>query len=148
MIRACILTLLLVLASGAFAQDINKEQKVGLFYANEQLANAKEEQAAFDLMLELRCIQCQGQSIADSDAPIAEAMRHQVRLQIEQGKHQDEVKNWMIARYGDYVSFNPSITGVSLALWIAPLLIFLFSLYLVIPLFRKPKNKQSDEALK
>lgn len=144
MIRLCILSLFLMIASGAFAQTADKAQETGLFYANEQLADARDEQVAFDLMLELRCIQCQGQSIADSDAPIAEAMRHQVRLQIEQGKQQDEIKDWMIARYGDYVSFDPSATGVSLALWLAPILIFLLALYLVIPLFRKTKEQKIE----
>lgn len=142
MIRLYILSLSLIITSGAIAQTTNKAQETGLFYANGQLEDPSDEQAAFDLMLELRCIQCQGQSIADSDAPIAEAMRHQVRLQIEQGKQQDEIKDWMIARYGNYVSFDPSATGVSLALWLAPILIFLLALYLVIPLFRKKKDQK------
>ncbi len=152
MIRFFMLTIFFMLSNSAIAQVTDEKQGTGLSYANEQLANAKKEQAAFKLMLELRCIQCQGQSIADSDAPIAQAMRHQVRLQIEQGKQQDEIKDWMVARYGDYVSFDPSITGISLILWLAPILIFLFSIYVVIPLFSKKKDqkidKQNEEAIK
>ncbi len=153
MIRIIIIIMALLMANASFAQNMRgkieaEDNRTGLFYAHEQLANASEEQAAFDLMLELRCIQCQSQSIADSDAPIAQAMRHQVRLQIEQGKKQDEIKDWMIARYGDYVSFDPSLSGVSIALWIAPMLIFLIALYLIIPLFRKQQNKQNDQEVK
>lgn len=135
-------------ATMAMGQSFSEEPLSGLYYANEQLDDAIEERAAFDLMLELRCIQCQGQSIADSDAPIAEAMRHQVRLQIEQGKNKIEIKDWMIARYGDYVSFDPSTKGISLLLWFAPILFFLLGLYLVYPLFRSQKNPQINEATK
>lgn len=150
MIRFFSITIILLLVSAVFAQGNSaqnepKKPLTGLYYANEQLADASEEKAAFDLMLNLRCIQCQGQSIADSDAPIAEAMRHQVRLQIEQGKKEDEIKNWMIARYGDYVSFDPSAKGISLLLWLAPLLFFSLALYLVIPLFRHQKNGKNIE---
>lgn len=123
-------------------------ENTGLYYANEQLVDTAKEDQAFDLMLKLRCVQCQGQSIADSDAPIAEAMRHQVRLQIESGKNSDEIKNWMTKRYGDYVSFDPPTSGISILLWSAPVIIFLLAIFLVVPLFRAPKpahlNKGDD----
>lgn len=142
MIKAFILFLSLIALSGQIlAQDDGDGS--GLFYANEQLSDSAMEDAAFDLMLELRCIQCQGQSIADSDAPIAEAMRHEVRLQIKNGKSTQDVKNWLIVRYGDFVSFDPPLSGVSLLLWGAPLIVFLLAIFLVLPLFRK--RKDNDE---
>lgn len=149
MIRLFIITMISLITFGMTAQTSNAQNQTnkpltGLYYANEQLADASEERAAFDLMLNLRCIQCQGQSIADSDAPIAEAMRHQVRLQIEQGKKEDEIQDWMIARYGDYVTFEPSAEGISLLLWLAPILFFSLALYLVIPLFRGQKSGKDD----
>lgn len=124
-----------------------QQNETGLFYANEQLSDAVKEEKAFDLMLNLRCIQCQGQSIADSDAPIALAMRHQVRLQIEEGKNSEEIESWMIARYGDYVSFEPPASGVSILLWTAPLVVFLLALFLVIPLFRRQKSTVNEQSL-
>lgn len=143
------LLFLVAIVAPFFGEKVSASQESpGLYYANEQLNDGVKEDEAFDLMLKLRCIQCQGQSIADSDAPIAEAMRHQVRLQIESGKNSDEIKEWMIARYGDYVSFDPPSSGISILLWAAPVMIFLLALFLVVPLFRGPKarDEKGEEA--
>jgi len=68
-----------------------------------------------------------------------------VRLQIESGKNSDEIKNWMTNRYGDYVSFDPPTSGISILLWIAPIMIFLLAIFLVVPLFRAPKSADSNK---
>lgn len=141
MIKYVIILWAVMAGSLALAQDDNDVA----YYANTQLSDADQEEQAFDLMLKLRCIQCQGQSIADSDAPIAQAMRHQVRLRIKNGEESEDIKNWMIARYGDYVSFEPPASGVSLLLWIGPIFIFLFAIFMVIPLFRRKKKIASSD---
>ena len=74
-------------------------------------------------MQRLRCIQCQGQSIHDSDAPIAAAMRHEVRERIKAGQSEAEIESWLIERYGDWISFAPPASGGGLVLWLLPVLL-------------------------
>lgn len=108
--------------------------------ANRQLENPAQEAEATALMENLRCIQCQSQSIADSDAPMAASMRAEVRQQIASGKKADEVRSWMIQRYGQWVSFEPEMRGTGLLLWLAPLLLLAVALLLARGLFRKPRT--------
>ena len=117
MMRASILVLLL-LAAPVSAQDGPTPP-----LANAQLENPAQEARAVKLMQNLRCIQCQSQSIHDSDAPIAEAMRSEVRSRVAAGKSDAEIEGWMIERYGDWVSFAPPASGSGLMLWLAPLLL-------------------------
>ena len=108
--------------------------------AYQQLKDPAKEAEATELMETLRCIQCQGQSIADSDAPIAGAMRAEVRGRIEKGESSDSIRNWMIGRYGEWVSFEPRATGGGLVLWLAPLLILVSAMWFARGLFRKRKS--------
>ena len=64
-------------------------------------------------MEDLRCLVCQGQSIADSDAPLAGDMRHEVRTKIAAGESPDEIKSWLVARYGNWVSYDPPFDGAT-----------------------------------
>ena len=96
-------------------------------YAYNQLADAKQEAAARELMHTLRCLQCQSQSIADSDAPIAGDMRHQVRTRIAAGESPDEVRDWLIARYGDYISYEPQVNAATWPLFAIPIVLFLLA---------------------
>ncbi len=105
--------------------------------ANQQLENPAQEAEATRVMHGLRCIQCQGQSIADSDAPMAATMRAEVRQQIASGKQPDDIREWMIQRYGEWVSFEPEMHGVGLLLWATPLLVLLLGAWLARGLFRR-----------
>ncbi len=105
-----------------------------------QLADPAREAAAVEVMHGLRCVQCQGQSVADSDAPIAVAMRAEVRRRIDAGESKDAVKQWMIGRYGEWVSFEPATHGAGLLLWIAPIAIFAIALLVAAGMFRKRKG--------
>lgn len=89
--------------------------------ANTQLRDPAKEAAAHDLMLTLRCLVCQGQSIADSDADMAGNMRALVRSRIERGERPAEVRQWLIDRYGDYVTYDPPLSEATLPLWLAPI---------------------------
>lgn len=91
--------------------------------ANQQLADPEQEARALELMQRLRCIQCQGQSIHDSDAPIAAAMRHEVRERIKAGQSEAEIESWLIERYGDWISFAPPASGGALVLWLLPVML-------------------------
>ena len=96
-------------------------------YAYTQLENPVEEQQAQDLMQTLRCLKCQSQSIADSDAPMAGDMRHQVRTRIAAGEDPEAIRNWMIQRYGDYVSYAPRVTSSTWPLFAVPVLLLLIA---------------------
>ena len=92
-------------------------------YANRQLDDPALEAKAHDLMLTLRCLKCQGQSIADSDAKMAGDMRSQVRQMIAAGEEPEAVRDWLIERYGDYVSYAPRITALTWPLFALPLVL-------------------------
>jgi cytochrome c-type biogenesis protein CcmH len=94
---------------------------------------------AVALMENLRCIQCQGQSIHDSDAPIAAAMRHEVRSRTAAGQSEAQIERWLVERYGDWVSFAPPSHGAGLMLWLAPLLLLAAALWLARGRFGKAK---------
>lgn len=69
---------------------------------------------------ELRCLVCQNQSIAESNAPLAEDLREQVRAQIAAGKSDDEIIAFLTERYGDFVRYRPAFKGRTLLLWLGP----------------------------
>lgn len=87
-----------------------------------QLRDPAEEAKAQALMVTLRCLVCQGQSIADSDAPLAGDMRHEVRSKIAAGESPDAIRKWLVARYGNWVSYDPPFDAATALLWLGPLL--------------------------
>ena len=92
-------------------------------YAYRQLDDPAQEGRARALMETLRCLMCQGQSIADSDAPMAGDMRSLVRERIAAGDDPEAVRRWLIERYGDYVSFAPRLTELTWPLFAVPLVL-------------------------
>ena len=94
-------------------------------YAYRQLDDPAQEAAAQELMETLRCLTCQSQSIADSDAPMAGDMRHQVRIRIAAGESPGEIRGWLMQRYGDYVSYKPEVSSTTWPLFAIPLLLVL-----------------------
>jgi cytochrome c-type biogenesis protein CcmH len=108
--------------------------------ANVQLENPAQEARAVELMENLRCIQCQSQSIHDSDAPIAEAMRHEVRTRIAAGQSEEQITKWLVERYGDWVSFAPPASGSGILLWLAPILLLAAAFWVARGRFGKRKS--------
>jgi len=106
-------------------------------YANEQLPDARQEARAKALMEELRCLVCQGQSIADSDAELAGDMRALVRQRIEAGEQPEDIRRWLVTRYGDWVSYRPPVEPVTWPLWAAPVLLLGLGAYLLRHRFRR-----------
>ncbi len=92
-------------------------------YAYRQLEDPRQEARATALMEQLRCVVCQGQSIHDSDAEMAGDMRAMVRRRIEAGETPDQIRKWLIERYGNWVSYRPPSEPVTWPLWFAPLLL-------------------------
>ena len=114
---SCAFTAML-LAAPAFAQAPQSDR-----YAYTQLPDPAQEAKARALMGELRCLVCQGQSIADSDADMAANMRALVREKIAAGDPPDAVRQWLIERYGDYVTYDPPLGWATAPLWLAPFLL-------------------------
>ncbi|HLZ78382.1 MAG TPA: cytochrome c-type biogenesis protein [Sphingomonas sp.] len=86
-----------------------------------QLADPAQEARAQALMQTIRCVVCQGQSIADSDADLAASMRAIVREKTAAGETPDAIRAWMVARYGRWVNYRPAVEPVTWPLWGAPL---------------------------
>lgn len=109
-------------------------------YANVQLRDPAKEAQARALMETLRCLVCQGQSIADSDADMAGDMRSLVRQRIAGGETAGEVRTWLIARYGDYVTYDPPMSAVTLPLWLTPLALLALGWWIARASFRSRRN--------
>jgi cytochrome c-type biogenesis protein CcmH len=92
-------------------------------YAYRQIDDPALEAKAQALMETLRCLKCQSQSIADSDAPMAGDMRHQVRIRIAAGEDPEDVRAWLVERYGDYVSYKPTVSATTWPLFAIPLVL-------------------------
>lgn len=86
--------------------------------------DSPEQEARFnDLASELRCLVCQNQTLSDSDAPLAQDLRSEIFAMMAQGKSDDEIKAFMVERYGDFVLYRPPLQTNTLVLWLAPLLL-------------------------
>ena len=109
-------------------------------YADVQLADPRQEARATALMATLRCLVCQGQSIADSDADMAGDMRRLVRTRIGAGERPDAVRSWLIARYGDYVSYDPPLSAATWPLWATPLALLAIGLLIARGSFRRRRS--------
>ena len=101
------------------------------YWANRQLPNPKQEAAAETLMEQLRCLVCQGQSIADSDAELAGDMRDLVRRRIAAGDKPSAIRAWLIQRYGTWISYRPTDEPAAWPLWLAPVALLLAGAWLI-----------------
>jgi cytochrome c-type biogenesis protein CcmH len=129
---------LLLIAAAAVPLPVRADTKLPASpLAYSQLPDPRQEAEATALMETLRCIVCQGQSIADSDADMAGEMRAVVRQRIAAGESREAVRDWLIQRYGDYISYDPPLSWVTAPLWITPLVLLVAGLFLARRLFRK-----------
>jgi len=115
-LRGCFAGLLLVLMLPAAAVDTTQLPDPALQARYESLTH------------ELRCMQCQNESIADSPVDLAADLRNQVREQLLAGRSDDEVRSWMAARYGDFILFRPRYSWRNAWLWGAPVGLLLLGL--------------------
>lgn len=131
--RALIAAFLLLVAAPALADSLMPAAE----YANKQLPDPRQEAQARALMETLRCLVCQGQAISDSDAEMAGDMRHLVRTRIRAGETPEQIRAWLISRYGNWVTYDPPLTAVTWPLWAAPILLVLFGLFLARNRFKR-----------
>jgi len=111
----------LALALAAASPALGDSNLPPAYWANRQLPDPKQEEQAQALMAELRCLVCQGQSIADSDAELAGDMRDLVRRRIAAGEKPNTIRSWLVQRYGSWISYKPTDEPAAWPLWLAPL---------------------------
>ena len=97
------------------------------------------------LVAELRCLVCQNQNLADSNAELAQDLRKQVYEMLQQGSSRNDVVDFMVTRYGDFVMYRPPVKSTTLLLWFGPVVLFLIALSIVIVFYRKQKQKNEIE---
>ena len=104
-----------------------------------QLADTKQQESYDTLTKELRCLVCNNQTIADSNAELAADLRRQFYEMLEKGKSRDEIVQFMTDRYGDFVLYKPAFKGKTTILWIAPIVFLLMGLITVFFFIRRKK---------
>ncbi len=109
-------------------------------YANKQLPDPRQEAAARELMHEVRCLVCQGQSIADSDADMAGDMRNNIRRRIAAGESPQQIRAWLIERYGNWVTYDPPVEPLTWPLWFAPVVLLGAGLFLMRGQFKRRRK--------
>ena len=95
------------------------------------------EQRVMTLAAELRCLVCQNQTIADSNAPLADDLRNQVREKMRQGASDSQIMDFMVERYGDFVLYRPPVKATTLLLWFGPLLLVAAGLLVLLRRLRR-----------
>jgi cytochrome c-type biogenesis protein CcmH len=118
---------MLAFAAPSMAQDTMPPAP----YAYQQLPDPKLEAKAEALMETLRCLTCQGQSIADSDASMAGDMRSEIRQRIAAGESPEHIRQWLIGRYGEYISYKPRVTSTTWPLFVVPIVLLLIAVAIV-----------------
>jgi cytochrome c-type biogenesis protein CcmH len=105
------------------------------------------EKRVHTLSQELRCLVCQNQTLADSNAPLAVDLRNQVREQLAAGRSEQDVIDFMVARYGDFVLYRPPLKASTVLLWAGPFLFLVLGAFLLVRrLTRRPPEAQLSPA--
>ena len=131
-----LLALLLALPGPAAADSLLPAAR----WANLQLPDPAQEREARALMDTIRCLVCAGQSVADSNAEMAGDMRSVIRERILAGETPDQIRTWLISRYGEGISYAPQFDGKTAILFAMPFLLLLAGLWLVRGRFRRRKR--------
>ena len=129
-----ILSLFVVLTSSVYAAvEVKKFKK------------PEHEQRYKELIIELRCVVCQNQNIAESNAALAKDLRKQVFKMINAEKSDDEILEFMVARYGDFILYRPAFNSMTFLLWVGPFIIFIIGLYILVSFIRQRKKNIVNE---
>lgn len=134
-LRATLLALLCAAAVPALAIDYERA-------FDDPAMQARYEQ----INRELRCLVCQNQTIADSNATLAQDLRREVREMLTAGKSDAEIRTFMIERYGDFVLYRPRLTPINYLLWAAPVLLLLLGTFVGIRIIRKQAAQVNDDS--
>lgn len=108
-------------------------------------ASAEQEALFNKLSDELRCLVCQNQAISDSNAELARDLRDEIYKMLQQGKSEDEIVEFMVARYGDFVLYRPPVKPITWLLWFGPALALIVGFGVVVRIVRKQKQASAAE---
>jgi cytochrome c-type biogenesis protein CcmH len=128
---------MLLLTARVYAAD-----PVGTF----KFKSPQEEALYFKLSNELRCLVCQNESIANSNADLAKDLRTEMYQMLQEGKTEKQIIAYMVARYGDYVLYNPPVQKNTLLLWFGPAIVFFIAGIFAWLWIRKQQSEPDDEA--
>lgn len=131
--KKTLLTLLLF-ANTVFAIDVHE------FDSEQQRLDYQQ------LTEELRCLVCQNQNIADSDAGLAKDLRSEVAKMVKQDMSQAEITDYLVKRYGDFVRYNPPMRADTIVLWLMPLIVLLIAIFMVIRTIKKNTKSTNNES--
>nr|WP_220485879.1 cytochrome c-type biogenesis protein [Psychromonas sp. SR45-3] len=109
-----------------------------------EFENAQQEKTFHELTKLLRCPKCQNQNIADSNAELAKDLRNKTYELVKQGKSKDQVVDYMVARFGNFVRYDPPVTPATIFLWLGPLLFIIFGLLVLIRQIKKQPAKANN----
>lgn len=138
--RALLLAFALVLATGSALAQVATDATPLTF------TSPAEEKRFHALVSELRCVMCQNQSLADSNAQIAVDLRHEVLALMRQGKDDAEIKDFLVARYGEFVLYRPQVESKTWLLWFGPAVVLLAGGLVVIGAVRKRSRSATATA--
>ena len=97
---------------------------------------------AKELYEELRCLVCQNQSLLDSDAPLAIDLKNLVLEKLEEGASNDEIKDFLVERYGEFILLKPTFSLKNILLWVAPFMFVIFGFFITFIFIRKSSGKK------
>ncbi|AMS13560.1 cytochrome c-type biogenesis protein CcmH [Pseudomonas sp. NFPP07] len=109
-----------------------------------EFANDAERERFRELTKELRCPKCQNQDIADSNAPIAADLRKEIFRMLGEGKDNQQIIDFMVDRYGDFVRYKPALTGKTALLWFGPAGLLLGGVVIIAVIVRRRRVQRSD----
>ena len=109
-----------------------------------EFTDAAQEQSYLELLSELRCLVCQNQSLAESHADLAQDLREEIYARLRQGQDKQQVIDYLVARYGDFVRYQPPLKTSTLLLWFGP---FLLLAVAALVLIRNSRARRSDPSL-
>jgi cytochrome c-type biogenesis protein CcmH len=135
-VRRVLLALAILAATPAVADSLLPPAR----WANVQLADPAQERQARTLMDSIRCLVCQGESIADSPAEMAGDMRSLIRERIQTGESPESIRQWLIARYGDQISLQPPFDWQNLSLFVLPVVLLAGGFFLARGRFRRRRK--------
>lgn len=136
MIRLLLAVALLMTTTPATAQSV---------FAEYNFADDKQAKAFKDLTAELRCLVCQNQNIADSNAPLAQDLRREIHEMLNDGDSKQDVIDFMVKRYGEFVLYKPVISTKTLLLWFGPALFFVVGILIIWNMAKRSKQAVAVE---
>lgn len=105
-------------------------------------------QARYDVLIqELRCPKCQNQNLAGSDSMVAQDLRREVRNMLEAGESDAAIKDFLVARYGDFVLYRPPLSGATLWVWVVPVIFLVLALGVMVAVIRRAQRSVDDSAV-